>query len=98
MTKAIMVEIFEAKPNKMWPEAMRQVVRFLRYSGTVACAECGRRSKHHWTLLVTFTAQTVPRQGFTLTSSGTTHLPLAPVCRAHLLAPVLPEDAEAPIQ
>lgn len=93
MEDQITVTLFAAKPNALFDEALQRAVRFLRYSAAVACAECGRRSKHHWTLLVLFTAKVWPKNGFDLTGSGTHLAPLTPVCRAHLLAPVVEEDA-----
>ena len=79
----LIVGLYEAKPNKMFTEEQRAAVRFLRYSQAVPCAECGRRSKTHWTVLYSFEAQSlgmlIPKR------SGTVHMPLAPVCRAHIL-------------
>lgn len=83
------VQLFEAKPNAMFTEAQRQLVCFLRYNLAVPCAECGTRSKYHWTMRVSFTAHTLPPSAFTVQTSGTVHLPLAPVCRAHPLAPAV---------
>jgi hypothetical protein len=68
----------------MFAEDQRRMVRFLRYNQLVACSECGRRSKTHWTVLYSFEAQSlgmlVPRR------SGKIHMPLDPVCRSHILA------------
>ena len=84
-TPANAVEIFEARPNRMFTEEQRSVVRFLRYSTAVPFAECGRKSKTHWTLLISFKAKTmaaiIPKD------SGKVHMPLTPVCRSHLLGP-----------
>jgi hypothetical protein len=84
-TPANAVQIFEARPNRMFTEEQRATVRFLRYSKAVPCAECGRKSKTHWTLLISFKAKTmaaiIPKD------SGKVHMPLTPVCRSHLLAP-----------
>lgn len=88
----VMVQFMAAKPNTMFSAEMTQLVTFLRYTQAVPCAECGKRSKHHWTMLVSFQAQSMKPGMFTLAQSGKVHLPLAPVCRAHLLAPSpLPE-------
>jgi hypothetical protein len=80
----LLVGLYEAKPNKMFTEEQRATVRFLRYNQAVPCAECGRRSKTHWTVLYSFEAQSlgmlIPKR------SGRVHMPLAPVCRAHILA------------
>jgi hypothetical protein len=80
------VDILEAKPNKMFSEEQRALVRFLRYTGeTVACAECGRKKRTLWTMLWSFQAvdmgMLVPKR------SGKIHPPLTPVCPTHLLAP-----------
>lgn len=85
--KPLTVQIFGAKPNKLFAPDGHLWVRFLRYSASVACAECGRRSKHHWTALWSFKAKTVPKQAFTLTDSGKIHMPLTPVCRDHPIGP-----------
>ena len=80
----LVVGLYEAKPNKLFTEEQRAAVRFLRYNQAVPCAECGRRSKAHWTVLYSFEAQSlgmlVPKR------SGKVHMPLAPVCRSHILA------------
>jgi hypothetical protein len=79
------VQLLTAKPNKMFPDWMTERVRFLRFSKAIACAECGRRSKHHWTMFCSFEAHSmamlVPKK------SGKEHPPLTAVCRSHLLAP-----------
>jgi hypothetical protein len=79
------VQIFEARPNRMYTEEQRAIVRFLRYSKAVPCAECGRKSKTHWTLLLSFKAKTMA--AIIPTDSGKVHMPLTPVCRNHLLGP-----------
>jgi len=83
----VAVQFLSAKPNQMFSEAMTQVVRFLRYTQAVPCAECGKRSRYHWTMLVSFQAQRLQPGMFTLAVSEQVHLPCAPVCRDHLLAP-----------
>jgi hypothetical protein len=81
---ALVVDLCGAKPNKMFTEEQCASVRFLRYNQAVPCAECGRRRRTHWTLLMSFEAQNlgslVPQR------SGKIHPPLAPVCRDHILA------------
>jgi hypothetical protein len=79
------VQILEAKPNKLFTEEQREIVRFLRYTSAVPCAECGKRRKLHWTLLWSFKAKTMPKRAFVLQDSGKIHLPLTPVCTSHLL-------------
>jgi hypothetical protein len=53
----------------------------MRYSRAVARAECGRRSKTHWTQLVSFKAHSLDGTSFLLekTGSGQVHPPLTPV-------------------
>jgi hypothetical protein len=80
------LDLFEAKPNKMFAEEQRQAVRFLRYSQAVACAECGKRSKHHWSALYSFEALSLAA-ALVATESGKVHMPLSPVCRSHILRP-----------
>jgi hypothetical protein len=68
----------------MFTEEHRASIRFLQYSQLVACSECGRRSKTHWTALYSFEAQSF---GFlVLERFGKVHRPLDPVCRSHILA------------
>ena len=57
----------------------------MRFTVAVKCAECGRRSKHHWTQLCSFQARTLA--AIVPNKSGKVHSPLTPVCRGHLLAP-----------
>ena len=86
--KLLQVEILEARPNKMFTEWQRATVRFLRYSKPIRCAECGKRTKHHWTSLFAFQALDASGASFTLKSrSGKLHQPLTPVCRNHPMSP-----------
>lgn len=69
-------------------EDQRQMVRFLHYSHPVECAECGRRSRYHWTSLFSFQAMDMKGSFMVLRSaSGKVHPPLTPVCGAHPMAP-----------
>jgi hypothetical protein len=81
---ALCVQLLEARPNKMFTEEHRQLVRFLRYSESMKCAECGRKKRTLWTMLCSFQAldmaMIVPKR------SGNIHPPLTPVCQTHLLA------------
>lgn len=87
--QVIEVQILEAQPNKLFTEDERALVRFLRYSQAVPCAECGRRRRLHWTMLLSFEAKTMPdKASFTLVPGKRAHPPLIPVCSSHLLAPV----------
>lgn len=83
----VQVQVLEARSNPLYTDEQRALVRFLRYTAPVPCAECGTRSRHHWTMRVSFTAARLTPGTMTLVESGTVHLPLAPVCRAHPLAP-----------
>lgn len=86
MAEPVTVQCFAAKPNPLWPEEIRQATFFLRYSQAVPCQECGTRSRYHWTLACSLHAHTFPNEGCVVQESATVHLPLQPVCRAHLLA------------
>jgi len=78
------VEILEAKPNPLFTEDQRRAVRFLRYSRTVPCAECGKKVRIHWTLLVEF--QCMDPNSFVIAQrSSKRHMPLTPVCKDHPL-------------
>ena len=83
-------QILDAKPNKMFPDWMNERVKFLRFSASVPCAECGKRRKFHWTFLAAFQAHSmamiVPQK------SGKIHAPLTAVCRNHLLSPEVEES------
>ena len=81
---ATLVEVREARPNKMFSEEQRALVRFLRFSSAVPCAECGRRSKTHWTMLCEFKANTMAQ--FSIIP-GKRLWPMAPVCTKHPMAP-----------
>jgi hypothetical protein len=87
VSEPLQVLLLEAKPNKMFSDEQTAAIRFLRYNQSVPCAECGKRSKHHWTVLYSFTATSLVPGMFTLQESGQVHLPLTPVCRDHPLAP-----------
>jgi hypothetical protein len=80
------VTLLLAKPNPQFPAWVTERTRFLRFSEPVACAECGKRSKHHWTMLCEFQAPTMAHQ-LVLAKSGKLHAPLTGVCRKHLIAP-----------
>lgn len=87
------VQILEARPNPLFTEAHRELVRFLRYEGDkVPCAECGKRKKILWTMLCSFQAWDLG--GFAPKKSGKIHVPLTPVCQTHLLAAEMDEVDE----
>ena len=96
VTLKLVVQLIEAKPNKMFTEEHRALVRFLRFNRSVACAECGRKGKVRWTMFCSFQAWSmamiVPKK------SGKVHLPLTPVCTSHLLAPEFDEERAGQVQ
>lgn len=71
------------KPNPLFTEKQLQLTRFLDYSGPVPCAECGRRSRRHWTSLGTF--RVMQEMQFCLKAGEKVHLPMTPVCTKHIL-------------
>jgi hypothetical protein len=78
---------FEAKPNKMFPQQLTDLLRFVKYPEPVACAVCGKKRKNHWTMLVKFRPHT---EGFVTTiPSENIYGPYMPVCRQHFLSPVV---------
>lgn len=89
------VEILDAKPNPMFSEAQRKLVRFLRFSRSVRCAQCGKKLRIHWTMLCQF----IPQVGFGKNDKPTFALqpgkslaPLTPVCGDHPLAIAWPDE------
>jgi len=87
MSTPLHVQLYSARPNKLFTDEQTATVRFLRYTQAVPCAECGKRSRRHWTVLYSFTAARRVPGLFTLQESGQVHLPLTPVCLDHPLAP-----------
>lgn len=80
----LVVGIHEARPNPMFTESQRALVRFLRYSLSIPCAECGKKKRALWTMLCSF--QALDMAPLVPARSGKVHLPLTPVCQGHLLA------------
>lgn len=78
-------ELFEAKPNHMFTEAMRRLVTFLRFKKAVPCEHCGRKSRWHWTMRCPFRA--VEFTAFATVPSDKVLMAGSPVCRKHLLYP-----------
>ena len=78
-------ECFEAKPNPMFSEAMRQIVVFLRFKKAVPCEHCGRRSRWHWTMRLPFRAHDLGPSA--VVAGDTVLLAGSPVCRKHPLHP-----------
>ena len=89
----IAIAIMEAKPNRLFTEEQRAEVRFLHYSAAVPCAECRKKRKTHWTLLLSFKAKSMAPTSFFALDSGKVHLPLTPVCQSHMLTPAAPMGA-----
>lgn len=79
-----LIAVNECKPNPLFTERQHSLTRFLRFSGPVPCAECGRRSRLQWTQLATF--RVMREEQFTLQAGEKVHLPMAPVCTKHILA------------
>lgn len=85
------VQLYDAKPNPMFPEWLTCRLQFLRYAVAVKCAHCGRKSKFHWTLMMSF--RIAMESAFTLKAGEILHPPLTPVCRDHIMKPELPHLA-----
>ena len=81
------VEIMEAEPNPLFTEEERQTVRFLKYTKAVACAECGKSEKLHWTMLCEFHCVAGERR---FKPSQKKHSPLTAVCAKHPIKAALP--------
>lgn len=84
--------IVEAKPNKLFTEQQRAMIRFLIYSRKIPCAECGKLRTKMWTALYQFRAVTVHPNDFVLREPVTSHPPLTPVCDDHPLAVAWPKE------
>lgn len=84
---ANVVWIGTAKPNKMFPDWLTELVRFLRYTEPVACAHCGKMRKKHWTCLAAFHACEAGQ--FSIIKSKVILPPLAPICGNHPFYPVI---------
>lgn len=88
------VELLEAKPNPMFTEAQRAMVRFMRYYEVgepvrMACAHCGKKKTILWTQLCSF--RVAEPLAFVLKKSEKVYPPLTPVCQTHIMAPELAE-------
>lgn len=86
--KKITVQVFDAKPNKMFPDWLTERTKFLRFSEAVPCALCGKKRKTHWTLACRFRACKVEDQMFVVKMDKRVFQPGNQVCRDHLLEPV----------
>lgn len=85
----LQVHILEAKPNPLFTENQRRMVRFLRFNQYVPCAHCGKKVRVHWTMLCDFRSVDMSRALFTIDAQrdGKPFPPLTPVCGDHPLAP-----------
>ena len=90
LRKLLWVDIREAKPNTLFSEEQRQMVRFLVYNRKVKCAACGKKKKVMWTQLCSFTAGDLEASQFALKVYPQIFDPLTPVCDDHPLG--LPHD------
>src|SRR5512146_1661732 len=84
------VALVEAAPHPLFTEGQRRLVRFIRlYENgklkSTPCAECGKKKRGLWTMLVSFQAHSMG--ALVPIKSGKVHPPLTPVCQSHLLAP-----------
>lgn len=86
-------ELFEAKSNRMFTEAMRQLVIFLRFKKAVPCEHCGRRSRWHWTMRCPFRAADLG--GFTVVKGDKVLMAGSPICRKHPMHPEIEAAAAA---
>ena len=92
------VELLEAKPNPLFTEDQRALVRFLRYYELgkplkVACAHCGKRKTVLWTQLCSF--RIAEPSVMILKRGEKVYPPLTPVCQTHIMAPEMEEVDEA---
>lgn len=85
----LQVQILEAKPNKMFTENQRRMVRFLRFNQYLPCAHCGKKVRVHWTMLCAFRSIDMRGAMFSINAQrdGKPFPPLTPVCGDHPLAP-----------
>lgn len=86
----------QPKPNKMWPEEVRALIRFYvaaKGEKFAPCPTCGKKRRGRWTMLCPFKSFTLGR--FAVQEGGT-HDALTLVCSEHPIAPTKPiQDALA---
>jgi len=92
------VELLEARPNPLFSDDQRALVRFMRYHELgkplkVACAHCGKRKTILWTQLCSF--RIAEPFAMILKKGETVYPPLTPVCQTHIMAPEMAEVDEA---
>ena len=93
------VQLFQAAPNPMFPDWMTERLRFLRYQEPVQCAYCGKLNRHHWTMFLSFRigegfekkvrGKVIPCGALVGTNGKEIFPPLTPVCRKHILSPIV---------
>lgn len=87
-----MIDILEAKPNKMFTEQQRALVRFVRsYGQSMTCAHCGKKKRTLWTMLTPFRA--VDLSGIVAVKGEELLAPLTLVCTEHLMQPEFVKSA-----
>lgn len=91
------VDIREAKPNKMFSEAMTLMVRFLVYNQPIPCAACGKKRKVMWTMRCQFKAGDLEHSLVVLKDYPQSFAPLTPVCDDHPIGPDWPEEKSPPV-
>jgi hypothetical protein len=86
----LIVDLLEAKPNPLFTEEQRQMVRFLRYTRAVPCAECGRKKRILWTMLCEFWVFSM--EPFIAKHGEKIHPPLTGVCQTHIMGPAIEKE------
>lgn len=79
--------LVEPAPNSLFSEQQRSLTKFIKYRKPVPCIHCGKKRKNHWTQLVFFSV--VEDSGYVLKPSKEEYPPLSPVCRDHILQPLI---------
>ena len=84
--RAIEVDVLfgDPKPSPVFTPEQLAITKFLTYSRPVACAHCGKLTRHHWTQLRFF--RVMEPIFIHLKASEKLYAPLAPVCRKHFLS------------
>lgn len=77
------------KPNKMWPDEIRYLIRFYvaaKGEKLAPCPVCKSRKRGRWTMLCPFHAHTLGQ--FVVQKFETTFAPLTLVCSEHPISPI----------
>lgn len=91
------VAVHEAKRNPMFPDWLRESVRFLVFKKAVACRACGKKGTTLWTMLCDFRAGNVEESQFVLKHYPAVFEPLTPVCDDHPLYPAVERDEKCEV-